>query len=264
MSIVYAGIVPHSPVLIPSVGKEHQERAAKTLAALDVMEKELYARFPDTLLIVSPQGHIDLEHFTVDVNEKYLCNLREFGDFQTEIVCNPDMRLAYALRTELRHSGLPVMFRSEEVLDHGVTVPLYHLAGKMRDLRVIPVYPSNLDLKTHFRFGKALKETLVASDRRVGIIASVGLSHKLTESAPGGFDERGKLFDERMRQLLMSRNSSGLVNFDEELAKAAGENALRPLTILAGMLDKMQAEPEELSYESPFGVGFLVAHYLFS
>lgn len=264
MSLVYAGIVPHSPILVPTVGQEHRERASKTLAALGSMEKELYARFPDTLVIISPQAHVDCDHFTVDVNETYICNLKEFGDFETEITCGPDMGLAHALREHLEDEGLPVMFRSEEILDHGITVPLHHLAGKMKDIRIIPVYPCQLDLKTHYAFGKALKDVLVASDRRVAVIASVGLSHKLSESAPGGFDERGEEFDKKIRSLIASRNGSGLVNFDLKLAKAAGENALRPLTVMAGLMDRIQAEPEELAYEAPFGIGFLTAHYLFS
>lgn len=261
MSLVYAGIAPHSPILVPTVGAEHHDRAARTLEALDMMEKELYARHPDTLLVISPLGHDDCDHFTLDVNETYICNLKEFGDFETEITCAPDPKLTHELREHLEDEEIPVMFRSEEILDHGITVPLHHLTGKMRDLRVVPVYPSQLDLKAHFTFGKALKEVLVASDRRVAVLASVGLSHKLTDSAPGGFDERGAEFDERIRQLFMSRNGSGLVHFDEDLAKAAGQHALRPLTILAGMMDGIKAEPEELSYEAPFGIGFLVGQY---
>lgn len=264
MSLVYSGIMPHSPILIPTVGQEHQERAAKTLEALEAMQKELYARSPDTLIIISPQGHLDDEHFTVDANERYTCSLKEFGDFETKLRCNPDPQLAHELRERLEDSGLPVMFRTEEALDHGVTVPLFHLAKKMKDMRLLPVYPCALDLKTHFAFGRELKEAILSSQRRVAVIASAGLSHKLTETAPGGFDERGKVFDERIMDLFTSRNGSGMVNFDEELAKEAGENALRPLTVLAGIMDRFEATPEVLSYEAPFGIGFLVAHYLFS
>lgn len=264
MPLVYSGIVPHSPILIPTVGQEHYERASKTIAALDVMEKELYARFPDTIIIISPQAHVDCDHFTIDVNEKYLCDLKEFGDFETEIVCSPDLQLVHEMREQLEDSNLPIMFRSEEILDHGITVPLHHLTGKMPRVRVLPVYTSMLDLKTHFAFGKALKEVILASDRRIAVLASVGLSHKLTESAPGGFDEAGPKFDALIKDLFTARNSSGLVGFDEELAKAAGENALRPLTTLSGIMDRVDARPEILSYEAPFGIGFLVGHYNFS
>lgn len=261
MPLVYSGIVPHSPILVPTIGAEHHERASKTLAAFDAMEKELYGRFPDTLVVISPQAHVDCDHFTIDVNETYICNLKEFGDFETEITCSPDLQLAHEMRERLEDSGLPVMFRTEEILDHGITVPLHHLTGKLKHVRVMPIYPSQLDLKTHFEFGRALKDVIVASERRVAVLASVGLSHKLTEDSPGGFDPKGAEFDERIRNLFTSRNGSGMVNFDEELAKAAGENALRPLTILAGLMDRIDATPEILSYEAPFGIGFLVAQY---
>lgn len=261
MSLIYSGIVPHSPILIPSIGQEHHDRASKTLEAFGVMEKELYARFPDTIVIISPQAHVDCDHFTIEVNERYLCDLKEFGDFETDLSCRPDLRLAHAMRDHLEDSDIPVMFRSERILDHGITVPLSQLTGKMRGVRVLPVYPSLLDLKSHFKFGKAMKEVILASDRRVAVLASVGLSHRLTKTAPGGFDERGQEFDERIKDIFTSRNSSGMLHFDEELAKAAGENALRPLTILSGIMDHIEARPEILSYEAPFGIGFLLAHY---
>jgi len=262
MPLVYSGIVPHSPILVPSVGREHYDRATKTISAMRVMEKELYARFPETIIVISPQAHMDCEHFTIDMNEDYVCDLREFGDFETEISCKPDFKLAQELREHLEDSNLPVMFRSEEMLDYGITVPLRTLAGKLRNIRILPLYPSMLSLKKHFTFGQALKEAILATSCRVAVLASVGLSHKLTKTAPGGFDARGREFDERILDLFSTRNSSGMINFDENLAKTAGENALRPLTILSGIMDRIEATPEILSYEAPFGIGFLVAHYL--
>jgi len=39
--LVFAAIVPHSPLLIPSIGKENYLRLKKTVAALDILEMRL-------------------------------------------------------------------------------------------------------------------------------------------------------------------------------------------------------------------------------
>lgn len=261
MSLVFAGMTPHSPVLVPSIGQEHLDRLKKTTDAIETLEQELYARFPETILIISPQGPVETEHFTIDINEKYHCDMKEFGDFETKLTCRPDTMFIHALRQHLDDEKIPVMLRSETVMDHGVVVPLTHLTGHMKDFTIVPIYPSQQDLKAHFEFGKAIREVIHSTNRRIAVLASVGLSHRLTESAPGGFSPSAAEFDEKIQQLIASKNSAGFVNFDMDLAKESGEVGLSALTILMGILDKMHVEPEILSYEAPFGIGYLVGHY---
>lgn len=261
MPLVFAGILPHSPVLVPTIGRAHRNRAKKTLAAIERLEGDLYAAFPDTLLVISPQGPVEEGHFTIDVKESYRCDLREFGDMETSLECAPDRGLVQAVRERLEDDGLPIMLRSEETMDHGIVVPLTHLTRHMKRAVIVPVYPSLLDLKTHFAFGRSIREALLASDRRVAVIASVGLSHRLSEDAPGGFSPRARDFDDRVLQLLSTGNAAGLLNFDEGLAEESGETCLTSLAILMGILDKTGAEAEVLSYEAPFGIGWLVAEY---
>lgn len=261
MSLVFAGITPHSPVLVPSIGHEHLDRLKKTTAAISTLEQELYARFPDTILIISPQGPVEAEHFTIDINEQYHCDLKEFGDFETKMTCKPDREFIHALREHLEDEDIPVMLRSEDAMDHGIVVPLTHLTAHMNDFTIVPIYPSRESMKSHFEFGKAIQEVIHATNRRIAVLASVGLSHRLTESAPGGFSPKAAEFDKKVQELIASKNSAGFVNFDMELAKESGEAGLEALTILMGVLDRQHGEPEILSYEAPFGIGYLVGHY---
>ena len=46
---------------------------------------------------------------------------------------------------------------------------------------------------------------------------------------------------------------------DERLVSVAGECGLRSILILLGILSGNKIKPEVLSYEGPFGVGYLVA-----
>ena len=53
----------------------------------------------------------------------------------------------------------------------------------------------------------------------------------------------------------------GALYYDEDFVEAAGECGYRSILILLGALDSLDLKPEILSYEGPFGVGYLVANY---
>lgn len=264
MPLVFAAIAPHSPVLIPAIGKEHLKRLRKTVKALVALEHDLYAAQPDVIAVISPHGPVEAGHFTLDFNERYVCDLKEFGVFEMSVPCRVDMRLAHDLKEMLEDRGIPFMLRSERALDYGVVVPLSYLTAHMPNYAVLPIYPSLLDAKTHFEFGRTLQEVIMNANRRVAVVASADLSHRLTRSAPTGYSPYGKRFDDRVLQLVAARNASGLVNFDGELAERAAQCGLAPLQMLSGVLDRIDAEPEILCYESPFGIGMLTARYRFA
>ena len=264
MSLVFAAITPHTPVLVPSIGREHLSRLKKTVEALKALEADLTAARPDAIVIISPHGQVADTHFAIDFNESYACNLREFGVFDFSLPCRADMRLTSAIRERAEDAEQPIMLRSEEALDYGVIVPLMYLTLKLGAFNVVPVMPSRLDAKAHHDFGKVLQDVILHSDRRIAVIASAELSHRLSEEAPGGYSPRAKLFDERVRELLASKTASGLLTMDPELVQEAGTCGLMTLALFSGILDKLDAEPEILSYEAPFGIGLLTARYKLS
>ena len=49
--------------------------------------------------------------------------------------------------------------------------------------------------------------------------------------------------------------------YDEDFVDDAGECGYRSILILMGILDGLNIKPRILSYEGPFGVGYLVADY---
>jgi len=264
MPIVFAAVVPHSPVLVPSIGKEHLKKLKKTVAAMKRIEQDLYASHPDTILIVSPHGPVEADHFTLDLNEKYACDMRDFGVFDVEVPCRADMRLISALKEHLEDKNVPFMLSSEKALDYGVVVPLTYLTGHLQKFSVLPVYPSLLSAKSHFEFGQAIQEVLMHTDRRVAVLASADLSHRLTRGAPAGYSPHGKKFDEKIITLLKEKKHSALLTFEPELAAKAAQCGLPALTVLSGIIDGIDVAPEVLSYESPFGIGLLTLHYSFA
>ena len=98
-------------------------------------------------------------------------------------------------------------------------------------------------------------------DRRVVLIASGDLSHKLKDDGPYGYAIQGPAFDAAVTDAMASADFGRFLTFDESFCDAAGECGLRSFTIMAGALDRKALRAELLSYEGPFGVGYAVAAY---
>jgi AmmeMemoRadiSam system protein B len=150
------------------------------------------------------------------------------------------------------------MLKSNEVLDHGVSVPLHFLNGEKMDFAIVPVNYCFLSYQKHYDFGVELKEAIFNSDKRIAVIASGDLSHRLSFGAPAGFSARAKDFDKKLVQLLKQRKAEGVLNIDRELIEEAGECGLRSILVLLGVFEDLNYSFQVLSYEAPFGVGYLV------
>ena len=257
----FAAITPHPPILIPAIGRENVKRIKKTAEAMEELEKKLFEAKPDTIIIISPHGLILPDAFSINLNPDYTSNLEEFGDFSTKIKFKTNTALAFRIKELMEDKNIPLMMTSDGSLDHGAVVPLYFLTKRLPKVSILPLGYSLFDLKTHFNFGDFLKEILLNDGERIAVIASGDLSHRLSKNAPAGFSSRGKEFDEKLTELIANKNTAGILKLDEDLVKKAGECGLRSILILLGLLERINYTPEILSYEGPFGVGYLVANF---
>lgn len=257
-----AAIVPHSPLLLPSIGRENRGRLRKTFESLAQLEAVLFDLKPDVIVVISPHGQVAEDHFIIEMDGQYACDLKEFGIFDHSLACRADLGLTQEIKTLVDNAGVPLMLRTHPAgLDYGTAVPLDCLATRLAPFVTVPIKTSLLPLKAHFELGRALQEAIAVDSRRIAVLASAELSHRLTKDAPGGYEPKAAAFDERVVQLLENRNVSGLLNLDPEMVKDAGECGLGALAVYAGVLDKVDCRAEILSYEAPFGVGTLVARH---
>lgn len=260
MPIVFSAIVPHSPILIPSIGKENTERLKITLASLKKLEEDLAASLPDTIFIISPHGIIQQEVFTINLSPEFICNFEEFGDFATKQTYNGDIGLSHKIRESLETKA-PLQMTSEPNLDYGSSIPLLLLAKKLTDFKIIPLHYSGLDLNAHFELGRLLKREFLLNQNKIAIIASGDLSHKLDKNSPGGYSPKGKKYDKKITEYLSKNNVPEIINFDLDLAASAGECGLKSFVIMLGILNGINYQAKMLSYEAPFGVGYAVMNY---
>jgi AmmeMemoRadiSam system protein B len=261
--LVFSAIVPHPPLLIPTIGKDNLAKLKKTAAAFDILEQHLAEANPDTIIVISPHGNVSMDSFTINANQNYKSNFQEFGDFGTELQFKSDLQFINELKSK-NETRLPIQLVSEPNIDHGAAVPLYYLSRKKANPKIVPICYSFLGYSKHVEFGVLLKEAIFSLDKRYAIIASGDLSHRLSLKAPGGFSPQAKEFDKKLIQQLKKKSLEGILNIESELIEDAGECGLRSILILLGVIKNMSYEFEVLSYEAPFGVGYLVGEVRFN
>jgi len=128
---------------------------------------------------------------------------------------------------------------------------------------LVPLTPANLPADQNFNLGRFLSATIQFSGKRVGILASGDLSHCLSKEAPGGWNPKGKKFDQKIIDSLRKKDYAAIIKLDERLADEAQECGWKSLAILLGAMDNLNAQPLILSYEFPFGVGYLCVNFDF-
>jgi len=260
MSLVFASICPHPPLIIPTIGQENLKLVEKTTRAMKRLERKIKRAQPEIILTISPHGPLFADAFTLNLSDKFIAEFKNFGDFSTHLEFKGNLDLAYKIRESLE-TKLPLTMVTEPILDHGSAVPLYYLTSKLKNFSIIPITYSLLDYQMHLEFGRQLKEIIASDLKRIAIVASGDLSHRLTFDAPAGYSPQGIVFDQKLISLLKKRAVKKILELDQKLIEEAGECGLRSILILLGILEGVSYQLQILSYEGPFGVGYLVANF---
>lgn len=262
MPLVFASITPHPPIIIPEIGQGNLHKVQKTIQAFLQLEKQLIEAQPDTLVIISPHGPVELECFNILGNPILSGDFGQFGHATIHLEFRNDLELAQKLQKAASRQKIPLFLIESGHLDHGMLVPLFYLAsGKLDNLPLVAMGFSFLPYQVHFELGKILGKAFIDDKKRIALIASGDLSHRLTPEAPAGYSEKGKIFDEKLIASIKKKQIDALLKMDSNLIEEAGECGLRSIIILLGALSHFDFQPEIYSYEGPFGVGYLVAGF---
>lgn len=264
-SIVFGCIVPHPPIIVPEVGGSELRKANKTIEGMKALAEILGKTAPETLVLVSPHGPIRPDAMGISRAPASQGSLAAFGAPNVRLSFDNDFDFVSALEQEARDREVPVALigstRGAYELDHGVTVPMYYLRPVVPNASLVPLTFSFLPSSRHFAFGQAIRAAADKTGKRVAMIASGDLSHRLMKGAPAGYDPLGKVLDKAIVDAVASAGVSALLNMDPTLVERGGECGLRSIVVLMGALDGIEFTPRILSYEGPFGVGYLVAAF---
>ena len=259
---VFGIIAPHPPIMVPAVGHARADVTAASIESMRHAAEALAAFAPDTIVVMSPHAPAVRDAFAVDTSPRTSGSLAGFGAPDVGVDVPVDVDLAGAILERADAHGLPSIARDAMPaldpgeLDHGVLVPMSYLDPAGRHPVVI-LSLSLLPLQDHAEFGTAVREAAESLDCRIVFLASGDCSHRLTPDAPAGFSPWGKDFDERLVEAVRRGDLEDLRRIDERFASEAGECGLRSFVTLSGVIPG--ASTRMLSYEGPWGVGYMTA-----
>ncbi len=262
----FCAICPHPLIIIPEIGHSDSALVRKTIQAMEKLSEDFKKSQCQTIIIISPHGPMRYDKFIANYEENFKEELSDFDANLPEKTLQNDLELTKKIFKRSKQKGLPIEIIRENKLDYGTLVPLYYLTNgfQQENYKIIPLAFTALDWKTHFVFGKILGEVAEVEEKNIAIIASGDLSHRLSESAPAGFSPYGIKFDKTLINLLEKGETNKILNLNPEFSQEAGECGLRSIIIALGAISDFKHEFQQLSYESPFGVGYLVGKWKIS
>jgi AmmeMemoRadiSam system protein B len=145
---------------------------------------------------------------------------------------------------------------------HGFEVPAYYLAKHLpEDTRVEKILVTEASYQHYFDMGRSVGEKIAGEPKRYAIVASGDLSHVLKADGPYGFHRSGPVLDKLIVDAVKRHDAQALLDIDPVVLENGAECGLRSILFLLGALTVTDFVPTVLSFEGPFGVGYLVATY---
>lgn len=262
-SIVFAGIAPHPPIMVPEVGHDAIAQVLGSINAMARFTERIITCGAETVVLVSPHAPLERDAFVAYQGPELYGDFAAFRARETRIAAQLDEELLQAIRCEAQVAGYAVSrIRGGASMDHGINVPLYFLQQNGWRGGVIALGYSFLSNDDHLSFGACIKRAAGKVGRPIAIVASGDLSHRLKPEAPAGYDKRAHFFDEEIIGALRANSPERIVDVDQDLRALAGECGYRSMLVAIGAMREATAVCEVLSYEAPFGVGYLVAQLL--
>jgi MEMO1 family protein len=259
-SIVFAGISPHPPLLVPEVGGDRIAGVANSRAALQEFSRRLIAARPESIVLISPHSPSDDHYFLARSVPVLRGDFGDFGVAGVRLSFKSDLEMVNAIEQAAADKGLGMRrLAGDYPLDHGALVPLYYLAEQGWDGPVVVIGFTSGTNDRHLAFGRAIKQAAGLIGRRIAFIASGDLSHRLIVGGPYRYEPTAHLFDEQMVRAVAAGDPDMVLDVDPGLRLKAGECGYRSIVIALGAAEGRLGSPSVLSYEGPFGVGYMVA-----
>lgn len=248
---------PHSPGLLPGFADAEIAKFEQTIRALLSIGIELKKNPPETLIVLSPHADAELDKFLVRVpkSANFTADFSEFNIKSEPKIYRRD-RILTAQITEVLHSaGLPNAPLENEKLDFGTAIPLHFLAAALPEIEIVNIATSLIGIPEHQKLGEVISEVAEKSSKRVALIASGELSHKVSKASPLGFAPRAEEWEQGVLAAIADGTYEKIFHADPFELDEVAECGVRPLAGLLGAFQNIPHTSHVLAHEAPAGIG---------
>jgi aromatic ring-opening dioxygenase catalytic subunit (LigB family) len=262
MPITFAAAVSHVPGMTAWADAAPVAQRDRVYGAFDRLRKDLDATSTDTLIALTSEhwANFFLDHigaFCIGRADRYSGPVEPWLKVEKTTI-KGDPELAAELIDAAYDNGFEPSFAGELEFDHGTMVPLHFLSPRM-DRPVVPVIFNTLaapqpSARRCLELGRVIGEVASRSKKRIGLIATGGLSHDPGEKNHGIIDSD---FDHRFLAAMAAGDADLLGRYSRaEFAKAgAGAFELLAWVALAGALGGRKGEVVAYEAVKPWATG---------
>lgn len=262
MAVVGGIAVPHPPIILPEIGCGEERKIETTIRAYREAARAIADMRPDTIIILSPHSVLYAEYFHISPGQTAAGNLEQFHVRGNSVEAKYDVNFVSELGKLAQQEGFPAGTDGERdpLLDHGTLIPLRFLQEEgLGNVPIVRIGLSGLSVEAHYRLGELIAQTAETLGKRVAVVASGDLSHRLQEDGPYGYVPQGPEFDHLVTEALGKADFMKLMELAPAFCEQAAECGVRAFLIMAGAFNGKSLGSRLLSYEGPFGVGYGVA-----
>lgn len=261
MSLEQVVLFPHPPIVIPEVAGPRFDEVIKTAKGMTELCNDIIDLEPDTIVIMTPHSQLHASAFGTYVAPELAGNFASFGAPNVKMTVKNDLEMIKTIQEIRLETGTKDMVPMNErtPIDHGSGVPLYYLLKAGYKGSVVIFNYCFGSIEQHCDFGQSIKKAAEKLNKKVVLLASGDLSHRVTQSAPAGYHPDGEKFDKLVVDAIRDNQYDRIKTMSPQLREDAGECAYNSLMVAIGALEDTETNAKVYSYEAPFGVGYLVA-----
>lgn len=268
MALLKGYLMPHAPAFIDSIGGDRLHQVTATRDAMYQVADEIERLKPDLIIVISPHGPIFSDAIAIYDQDNYFGNFKAFGEYSLgyNFIKEQDFINNFKRYNQQERGDFYCLsesqfksFKVQTKLDHGILVPLHFIYERYKNFKLIAMSYGSFSYHRLMKNGELLGDFIHQIDKKVVVIASGDMSHALKDSGPYEYHEDGEKFDQEIKTKLAQNKPYEIFKFPYEIIENAKECGLRSYALLMGVMNQYQIESKVVSYEAPFGVGYLVA-----
>ena len=269
MQSIEVFFLPHPPIAIPEVGQGRERAISKTLDGYRWVAQKIKKIKPETIVIITPHGHGFSNGISMLGIPYVQGDLKSFGIADVSMSKKINLPLTHLIQMAWEETDLVSVVLDKDMaksygtqveIDHGALVPLYFVDEVYDAYQLVHVTPCGLSARDHYQYGVAMKDVIMRFNESVVILCSGDLSHALTDDGPYTFNPYGKVFDALVAKAITEKSPEILLALTPKEISDAAQCGLNAYLMGFGIMDGYDYHSEVISYEGPFGVGYLVGY----
>lgn len=266
MSDLKVVFMPHPPIIIPEIGGGKEIKAQRTIDGMEELGQLVGDIKPNTIIFITPHGNSFSNGTCILKEDMINGDFATFGFPKINFKKKVNQSLSQTIFDKFEENDLVSVLMDyklaksygvEATLDNGVMVPMYFIDKYYQDYDIVHITPGFTTLEENYYLGKNLKEVVNQDSNSILLVCSGDLSHALKDEGPYDFHPSGPIFDEKIKNAIINKDPLSLIFMEDKFVEESAQCGLRSFLIGFGFLDGLSYESKVLSYEGPFGVGYL-------